>query len=396
MMRIAIFTESYAPVINGVAACVRWLAAALRDNHQAVVYAPQYPGHVDDHADVVRLPSYRLPMHRDYPLAWPWYPGGYEAFARRRFDVVHTHSPFTLGQIGRRWARRGGIPVVTTYHTLYVEYAHYAAWIPHAPVRAWLRYLSRAHCDASDQVVVPTEPVSQVLRSYGVRRPISVIPTGLPPASAVSSVSPFCRDRLGVPAEASVVLYAGRLAREKNLALLIQAFGRVAAASPRAHLLVAGSGPCEAEARGMVSAAGLKNRVTFAGFVPPDRMPQCYAGAAVLAFTSLTDTQGLVIVEAKSAGLPVVSVNAYGPATVVRDGEDGFLVPNDPVPFAAAILRVLESEEMRATMASAALRDAERFQIKTTADRYLEIYDAARSQVGTATSTALQSGQAQG
>src|SRR5436309_12383881 len=212
-MRIAIFTESYAPVVNGVASAVRWLADALSAGHEVTLYAPRYPGYRDAGVEVVRLPSYRLPGHRDYPLAWPWSPGAFRAFARRRFDVVHTHSPFTLGQVGRRWARRAGIPAVTTYHTLYVEYAHYAWWLPRRPVRVWLRAISLSHCNASDRVAVPTEPIREVLQQYGVRRPISVIPTGLPAAPPAARDPAYPRAGCGIRPGAPLVLYAGGVAR---------------------------------------------------------------------------------------------------------------------------------------------------------------------------------------
>src|SRR5438105_766919 len=163
-MRIAIFTESYAPVINGVASAVRWLAEALAPEHEVVVYAPRFPGFRDSGAAVVRLPSYRVPGHRSYPLALPWSPAHFREFIRRKFDVVHTHSPFMLGQVGRRWALRAGIPSVTTYHTLYVEYAHYGPWLPRPIVRVWLRYMFLSHSNACDQVAVPTEPIRDLLR----------------------------------------------------------------------------------------------------------------------------------------------------------------------------------------------------------------------------------------
>jgi glycosyltransferase involved in cell wall biosynthesis len=383
-------------VINGVASAVRWLAAALRTEHVVVVYAPRYPGHADEEGEVARLPSYRPPRYRDYPVAYPWTPGFprlFEEFARRRFDVVHTHSPFTLGGVGRRWARRAGIPVVTTYHTLYVEYTHYGAPFPPALVRSALRALSRSYCNACDAVAVPTVPIREVLLSYGVRRPIGVIPTGLPPSPAMTRDPSFPRAAFGIPADLPLVLYAGRLAREKNLALLFAAFARVAAREPRAHLFLAGSGPCEPEARAAAAAAGLEERVTFAGFIAPERMRDVYAAADVLAFTSLTDTQGLVIVEAKSAGLPVVSVDAYGPATVVRDGIDGFLVPNDPEPFAEALLRILTQPAQRAQFSAAALEDALRFRIETTAARYLELYETARRERAGVRSPTLHSDQ---
>src|SRR5205085_1179500 len=124
-------------------------------------------------------------------------------------------------------------------------YAHYGAWLPPPIVRSWLRYMSLSHCNASDQVAVPTEPIRIVLRDYGVRRPVSVVPTGLPRAAPAQRDPTFPRAAFGIPPGAPIVLYAGRLAREKNLELLFAAFARVAASSPSAHLLLVGGGPSE-------------------------------------------------------------------------------------------------------------------------------------------------------
>ncbi len=388
-MRIALFTESYYPVVNGVSAAVRWLACALSPEHQVVIYAPRFPGHVDQDLEVVRFHSFRAPSQPEYPLAWPWNAALFRDFCRRRFDVVHTHSPFTLGQVGRRWARRCGLPVVNTYHTLYVEYAHYCTWAPTPAVRTWLRYMSQSHCNASDQVAVPSAPIREVLLEYGVRRPITVVPTGLPPAET-ADVGPPPRARLGIPDDAAIVLYAGRLAREKNLELLFQAFERVAVAAPRSHLLLAGSGPEVARSRARVEAAGLAGRVTFAGFLAPSFLRRCYAEAELLAFTSLTDTQGLVIVEAKAAGLPVVAVDAYGPGTVVRNGIDGCLVPNDPDAFAGSLLRLLGDRLERRRLSDAAVQDAQRYTIEATAAAYLQLYEAASPAQSAASAARLE------
>jgi 1,2-diacylglycerol 3-alpha-glucosyltransferase len=374
-MRIAQFTESYAPVINGVAVAIDLLTEALSPRHEVEVFAPAYPGHRDDRP-IHRFRSYRLPGHSDYPLAFPHSRSVYRKFRAGGFDVVHTHSPFALGQVGRRWARRHGLPIITTYHTLYVEYNHYARFAPRGAVKGVLRELSRRYCEACDAVVVPTEPIREVLREYGVRRPVHVIPTGLKLAAPLARDARV-REEFGIPAEAPLVLYAGRLAREKNLDLLFESFGRIGQRRPDAWFLVAGSGPSEQEARRLAKRSEAGARVVFAGFLPPVRMPELYAAADLFAFTSTTDTQGLVLTEAKAAGLPVVSVNAYGPGVVVKDGVDGLLTRNDSGAFSAAVLQLLDSPELRLQMREAALREARRFSIEATCAAYETLYQSA-------------------
>ena len=375
-MRVAIFAESYPPVVNGAATAIARLVGALRERHEVVVYAPRFPGHKEGTAGVRRFASYRLPPEPDYPLAIPFSRALFREFAQARFDVVHTHSPFTLGQVGRRWARRAGIPAVTTYHTLYTEYTHYVPWFPPQLGRACIRWITRQHCNASPLVTVPTEPIRRILQEYGVTRPIEVIPTGVPFLEPLAPDPAFPRAALGIAPEAPIVLYAGRLAREKNLGLLFRAFRLVRAREPGAVLLLAGVGPWEAEARRLAAELGLGAR--FAGLLNPQDLARCYADATVFGFPSLADTQGMVLVEAKAAGLPAVCVGEFGPAIVVRDGVDGLLVANDEAQFAAALLRIIREPGLRAALSAAGLRDTERFSVPAMACRYEQVYEAAR------------------
>jgi len=379
-MRIAQFTESYRPVINGVAVAVDLLAEELSRTHHLEIFATRFPGYPEapGPARVHRFPSYFWPRNRDYPLAIPVSPTISADFNAGGFDVTHTHSPFALGQAGLRWSRRRGIPVVTTYHTLYVEYAHYANVLPEAPVRAFLRRLSRRYCDACDAVAVPTAPIREVLLEYGVRTPITVIPTGLRLGSRAVADPAYPRGALRIPADARLALYAGRLAREKNLELLFDSFGRTAREVPDAWLLIAGNGPSEREALRLAERTGVADRIAFAGFVPPERMATVFAAVDVFAFASLTDTQGLVLTEAKAAGVPAVSVNAYGPGAVITDGVDGFLTPNDPALFSAALTRILKDSELRRRMSANAVQEAQRFSIEATTAAYEQLYAEAR------------------
>jgi 1,2-diacylglycerol 3-alpha-glucosyltransferase len=363
--------------VNGAATAISLLVAALRDRHEVRVYAPAFPGHKDRDPDVRRFRSYRLPPEPEYPLAVPLSSSLCREFLRSGFDVVHTHSPFTLGTLGRRWAARAGIPTVTTYHTLYTEYTHYARWVPPAFARHCIREISRRHCNASHGVTVPTEPIQEVLRGYGVTGPIEVVPTGVPFGAPKPPDPEFPRAKLGIAPDAPIVLYAGRLAKEKNLPLLFRAFRRVQEAEPRAVLLLAGTGPWEVAARRLVDELGIMSATRFAGVLDMSHLTLCYADATVFGFPSLADTQGMVLVEAKAAGLPSVCVNSFGPAVVVRDGVDGLLVSNDDQLFAAALLRIIQQPGLRSRLSAAGLADAERFSVRAMARRYEQAYEAA-------------------
>jgi glycosyltransferase involved in cell wall biosynthesis len=375
-VRIAQFSESFPPVINGVAVALDLLLEEMSRRHTLDVFAPRFRGFEDEVRESVRVhrfPAYTWPTQPDYPLALPVAPRASAAFRAARPEIVHTHSAFALGQTGRRWARRAGVPLVTTYHTLYVEYAHYAP-TPRAWSRAFLKELSRAYCQACDAVVVPTAPIREVLLGYGVTRPIHVIPTGLKLRPPIPRDPEFPRGRFGIPPAAPMVLFAGRVAREKNLGLLLESFARAQEKVPEAWLLIAGNGPAEAEARQIAHKLPRGSQVVFAGFIAPEEMPRVYAGADLFGFTSLTDTQGLVLTEAKAAGLPVVSVDAYGPGAVVNDGVDGILCAPDTEALSQALTRLLTNPELRARMRENAFVEARRFSIEATAAAYEAIY----------------------
>jgi 1,2-diacylglycerol 3-alpha-glucosyltransferase len=387
-MRIAIFAESYPPVVNGAATAISLLTDALRERHEVVVYAPRFPGFTDRDEDVRRFPSFRLPPEPDYPIAVPISRRLFREFMEAGYDLVHTHSPFTLGQLGRRWAATARIPTVTTYHTLYTEYTHYASWFPAGLARHLIRSLSRQYCNSCPVVTVPTDPIREVLTGYGVVQPIEVIPTGVPFNEPSPPDPAYPRGALGIPREAPVVMYAGRLAKEKNLGLLFRAFRRVRAAEPESVLLLAGTGPWETEARRLVEELGITSAVRFAGVLDRERLSRCYVDAQVFGFPSLADTQGMVLVEAKAAGLPSVCVGVNGPAIVVRHGVDGLLVSDDDEAFAAALLRVIREPGLRAAFAAAGLADAERFSVTAMTRRYEGVYQTAlRTLVSSAAAT---------
>ena len=144
-MRIALFSESYEPIVNGVSVCVTTLRDELsKRGHEVFVFAPAYKGFVDGRDDVFRFPSRHTVLMPDYPFPIPYAPELFRKFKSLRPDIVHTQTPFLLGIIGRKWARQCGVPVVSTNHTLYTEYAHYMPIIPRALIAMlWLCRLNR-------------------------------------------------------------------------------------------------------------------------------------------------------------------------------------------------------------------------------------------------------------
>ncbi len=341
------------------------------------LFAPAYPGYRDPEPDVYRLPSFRLPRYPDFPLLLPVQPGLLRQVRAIQPEVVHVHSPFTAGQLGLRAARALGVPVVFTHHTLYPEYVHYVPCVP----RSFAAWAVRAHvvrfCNRCDAVIAPSRAVAELLEAQGVRSRIVVIPTAGLDLAAIDRIPASDRAVLGIPRDRVLVLYAGRLAQEKNLNLLLEAF-HLASRGRNLHLLLVGDGPdrhlLEHEAR----LKGILDRVTFAGALPHEAVLGWMKASDVFVFASRTETQGLAVVEAMACGLPVAAVDATGTSETVVHGRTGFLVPPDPAALADAVACLADQPELRATLGAQARAEAVRWSLAALAERVLEVYRSVR------------------
>lgn len=378
-MKVAIFTETYEPVQNGVSTSVRTLVDELRARHHRVrVVTPHFPDHEDVSPFVLRVPSILTPFNADFPVSYPFFPRLRREFGRTGPDILHTHHPWFLGILAARLAQRDSLPLVATYHTLYNHYGHYVFFLPKPASNTLLEWWLPEYHNRCDCVIVPSRVTEESLRSFNVTARIEVIPTGVPLPSVESRddlAKMAARDRLGIPRDALLLLYVGRLAQEKNVELVLEAFGRIAGEFPKAHLLIVGSGPHEEACRNAAEAMDAGDRIHFSGAIPRDELDPIFASADVFVFGSGTETQGLVIAEARAAGTPSVVVDAGGAAENVLHGEDGFVVPPNADAFAEAVRTVLRNPDLRRGMAENCLRNAPLYTPGAMVERVQEVYE---------------------
>jgi len=374
-VRIALFTNNYLPFCGGVTISVETLRQGLEAaGHEAWVFGPRLAGAQDSSTRIVRYPSIPATTYPEFALAVPYSRRIARTFTGLDFDVVHAHHPFLLGPAARRLARRTRRPLVFTYHTRYEKYAHYVP-LPLGLVESAAIRLSASFAARADAVLAPSTVVRDELHARGVRTPIAVVPTGIDLARFRPGERAAARRRLGVADGDALVLYVGRLDREKSVERVLVAFDRIASTVASARLVLVGHGTEAERLRRLASGLSVAPRIRFLGVRPHDELAECYQAADVFLFASETETQGLVLAEAAACGLPAVAVDAPGCDEVVRDGETGILTKSDPAALAEAAIGLLLDPERRRGMARRAREVAERqFDVRLQIDRTLAVY----------------------
>lgn len=374
-MQVGLFTNTYLPIRGGVTASVETLSEGLRAlGHRVWIFAPRFPNSAADPPGVVRFPSLPALTYPDFSLALPWCRRLARAIEGLGLDVFHAQHPFLLGGTARRLARRLGRPLVFTYHTHYEKFAHYVP-LRQSLVERLAVSLSARFANGADLVIAPSEATRITLRARRVTAPIEVVPSGIPLHRFVPGEPAAARTALGLSPADPILLYVGRLDREKSVELLLDAFPLVAEALPRAQLLLVGQGREAAKLRARAHASPAAERVSFVGVKPREALPDYYRAADLFFFASQTETQGLVLAEAHACGLPVVAVRAPGMEEVVRDGESGLLVKPDRRALAEAAIGLLLDPARRRAMRDRARELASReFGVERQAGRIAALY----------------------
>lgn len=321
-MKILLTTDTWTPTVNGVVTSTVNLRAELTARgHDVRVLTLAGGCHTQQADGVTFLGS--LDAGLIYPgarLRAPALDNALQELIAWQPDVVHSQCEFSTFAPARRIARACGAPLIHTYHTVYEDYTHYFS-----PSRRMGRRLAalftRAVCASADAVIAPTPKIQRLLRSYGVQCPVRVIPTGLDLRRFTAAPDPALRTSLGLPDRGPVLLYLGRLAKEKNIAELIAAMPDI----PGAALLIVGDGPERPALEAQAEALGLAGRVIFAGMVPPAQVPRYYALADAFVSASTSEAQGLTYIEALAAGLPLLCRADPCVEALIRPGEGGWV-----------------------------------------------------------------------
>jgi len=381
ILRILMISDVYFPRINGVSTSIQTFRESLALLGSEVdLLVPEYPlPSPEPDSGIYRLRSFPLFFDAEDRMMSLHLPRVLLAqLDARCYHVIHIHTPFVAQILGQRLSQRLNCPMVVTHHTHFEEYlSHYLPWFPESWLRSLAQSLARWQARRADVIVAPTESIRVMLQSYGIRKSLEVIGTGLPEDRYRQGDGLRFRQEYGIDSNRPMLLFVGRVAHEKNIDFLLYVLKTVRLQFPDVILVLAGEGPARAHLERLVRRLDLSNHVRFVGYLDRrDTLQDCYAAGDVFVFASRTETQGLVLLEAMAAGTPVVALAELGTRDILESGRGARIAPDDPEQFAAEVGRVLEDDELRTTLAAEASRYAHTWSADKRAVALLALYRA--------------------
>ncbi|MHB1295195.1 MAG: glycosyltransferase [Anaerolineae bacterium] len=380
-MRILMASHGYPPTVSGVSIVVQKLARAMvRRGHTVAVVtgSDQMQGYrsEDQGVELIRVHSRDNPFWKEGPLPYLSLNELCAISDAFKPDVLHVHEVATVGRQFQRLSLRSGAPLLASCHFVPRFAAHYLGGdVAEGLVESAVWTYSIWLLNRCDHVVFATEAHRRYFAERGLQPPTTIISNGIDTArySAEQNHDADVVERYSLPARARI-LFVGRMARDKEIDVLIRAMPRIAERSD-AHLLLVGRGDERSSLEVLAHEEGVAGRVHFLGFVPEDDMPALFRAVDLFAITSTCEVQSLPTLEAMATRLPVVAADAVALPEIVKHGGNGFLVPpREPEAVADAIVRILSDRGMAARMGEAGYAIARQHDESRTFDRYEQLY----------------------
>lgn len=379
-MKVLFISDVYFPRVNGVSTSIKtFIEQLITLGHQVDLIAPDYGTESDKEPNIKRVsarsiyfdPEDRLMRYGKALELLPF-------LKNAGYDIIHINTPFVAHYLGLKLSKLLDIPCVETYHTFFEDYLHhYLPWIPVWAARYMARTISRKQCNAVDALVVPSQPMLDVLRKYGINTKASVIPTGLQDASFAKADGLRFKQQHGIDNNRPMLLYVGRVAYEKNIPFLFEMTKILAERYPNVLLVVAGEGPAEHSLHQLATTLKIEDNVHFIGYLDRNTaLNDCYKSADVFVFSSKSETQGLVLLEAMAQGTPVVGIAELGTASILIEGEGALIAPDNEKIFADKVVRLIENRQERDSLGQRAKEYVIRqWTAEVQAERMVDFYE---------------------
>ena len=337
----------------------------------------------EDDNKIIRLPGIPIGIY-DYRLTGIYPVRVINKIKNWNLDVIHSQTEFGVGTFARLIAKQMNIPIVHTYHTMYEDYVHYITkGYFNGTSKKIVEYLTKFYCDkTATELIVPTKKAYDLFKDkYKVDRNVHIIPTGIEidrfyrENFKISQILEL-RRKLSIQEDDFVILFVGRLGKEKSVDVLIEGEKEIIKKHPNVKLLIVGDGPDMGHFKKMVKEYHLEKNVIFTGKVPYDDIPLYYEAADLFATASKTETQGLTVIEAMAASLPVLAINDDSFRIVVVDELNGYLF-EDLKDYLKKVDYLVNNQKVLSKMSKQARVSAETHSSKYFAERVLDVYKTA-------------------
>lgn len=387
-MRIGLFTDTFPPHINGVATSVYMLKTALeKKGHEVFIVtvnddALEYKFEEED--KVIRIPGIPIGIY-DYRLTGIYPVKAINVIRKWELDVIHSHTEFGVGTFARIIAKQFDIPLVHTYHTMYEDYIHYITkgYFDKSSKKI-VEYLTLFYCDKTvNELIVPTKKTYDLFKEkYEVNKNIHIVPTGI-------EIDRFYSENVNkekikdlkkiykISKDDIVVIFVGRLAKEKNIEFLIRNHLELVKHKKNIKLLIIGDGPDMEEYGELVKELNMQNNIILGGKVPYADIPCYYQLADIFVTASTTETQGLTVIEAMAGGITPVCIKDESFVNVVIDGLNGRIFTNKEE-YLKIMKELMDNPKELQQLSKQARLNAEGYSSKYYAERVLDVYKASQ------------------
>ena len=377
-MNILMISDVYFPRINGVSTSIQTFKTEFeRAGHHVVLIAPEYTGNEVQQANIIRVKSRGIPYDpEDRMMVSSDIKRLIPKLKQYNFDLIHIQTPFVAHYSGIKIAKALNIPCVITYHTLFEEYLyHYIPIIPRQVLRFFARRFSSSQCNQAQGVIAPSTVIVDLLKKYGVKNNIKIIPTGINSQKFKHGDGGKFRKKFNISPHKKILLNVSRVAYEKNIGLLIQLVDKVRKHMPDIMLVIAGEGPAKNAYMEQAKKLNLGEHIAFVGYLDRDsELIDCYHSADLFVFSSVTETQGLVLLEAMAAGTPVVSLAAMGTKDILIGCDGARITSGEIGDFCDKVVSLLDSQKTYNQTKQAAIDYAQEWDSTTLANRMISFY----------------------
>ena len=345
-----IFNDNFPPILDGVGLTAQnyayWLHEKGHDvsvitpyapNSREVIEAAEYP--------IYRYTSIPIPFRHPYRYGLPYVDAFFwRHWKKLKFDLVHTHCPFTSGQLAYSAAHKQQIPMVATFHSKYrQDFEHN---VPNKKVVDWMVKQIISFYEKADEVWIPLPAVEETLRDYGYKGHVEVVENGndfYTPAAKIEVMRAEMREELGLLPDETMLLFVGQHIWEKNIWFILDSLALIK--DKPFQLYMVGTGYAVREIRHKIKELGLSHNVTMLGNIHDrERLKRIYAASDIFIFPSLYDTCGLVVREAAAMHTPSLMLAGSTAATAITDGVNGFVSPDSTTEYARRIVALMENK----------------------------------------------------